>query len=415
MKFRSFLSETEGQTKIKQHETLNPKLWDGEVLKPEVAKALLRIAGKFIETLKLPMDAIRDIVFTGSNCAYTYTKLSDADVHVEIDPGMLADCEDCRVDSEACFQAMKTLWNEQHDISVMGVPVELYATAQMQNVIQNAGAYSLAKSQWIQKPNREQGEWSQEQVESKVRPLRGEIEQLISSNANDQSALLELHAKIMRMRQSGLQSGGELSLENLAFKKLRDEGLIKKLREQIQRAEDDELSIHEGLTPNDPKFRAWLSDTHERAAEVKARDEKIKKVFGDAQAAINDSDKQMDKISDELTAIVLKDGPLDSLKFLQSARKRDYRPETPLINVLDWTLDDDEVEEHQEAVAWYREHYEDVDDLLVAYQHRLQEAEKKFDKLKLVLDWRRYSNYPYFKADIFFMKSNFAKHKKKLV
>jgi hypothetical protein len=47
----------------------------------------------------------------------------------------------------------------------------------------------------------------------------------------------------MNMRQSGLEKGGELSLENLAFKYLRNNGYIEKLKETITSSFDKIYSI----------------------------------------------------------------------------------------------------------------------------------------------------------------------------
>ena len=42
--------------------------------------------------------------------------------------------------------------------------------------------------------------------------------------------------KIMKMRKEGLAREGEFSVENLAFKKLRNEGYIEKIIELISKA-----------------------------------------------------------------------------------------------------------------------------------------------------------------------------------
>lgn len=249
MKFASFIKEADFDSKIDYHEELNPKLWmmagdrsGGErspTLKPEVMDALDKIAKKFIEALKLPQDVIRDVVLTGSNCNYNYTALSDLDIHIEVD---INGCPTCSIDSEDCIQAKKTLWNDKHDIEIYGIPVEMYATSNIGDVIAGAGAFSLTKMQWITLPKKENVTWSQAAVNSKAEEISKEIDQLVSSSA-DEASLQELHAKIMRMRQSGLKSGGEFSLENLTFKALRNNGYVQKLRAQIQKAEDDNLSL----------------------------------------------------------------------------------------------------------------------------------------------------------------------------
>ena len=52
-------------------------------------------------------------------------------------------------------------------------------------------------------------------------------------------------SNIRRLRQAGLEQGGEHSVENLAFKLLRARGQIDKLRKYIDKMESASLSIGE--------------------------------------------------------------------------------------------------------------------------------------------------------------------------
>jgi hypothetical protein len=52
-------------------------------------------------------------------------------------------------------------------------------------------------------------------------------------------------SSIRRLRQAGLEKGGEYSVENLAFKLLRTQGKIDKLRTHIDRLQSSELSLKE--------------------------------------------------------------------------------------------------------------------------------------------------------------------------
>jgi hypothetical protein len=48
---------------------------------------------------------------------------------------------------------------------------------------------------------------------------------------------------LKRLRQTGLASGGEFSVENLAYKLLRSRGQIDKLHKHLQRLKDARLSL----------------------------------------------------------------------------------------------------------------------------------------------------------------------------
>ena len=85
MRFLEYVSAQDVKLKFAYHDELNPKLWDGDKLKPEVAKHLLELSELFEEFLKLPDLKVVDRIFTGSNANYNWTSLSDIDLHLVID------------------------------------------------------------------------------------------------------------------------------------------------------------------------------------------------------------------------------------------------------------------------------------------------------------------------------------------
>ena len=66
------------------HDTLEPRVWEGEKLKPEIRDALLQIAKDFIEGLPVEVD-IEDITLTGSLANYNWSNYSDVDLHIIVD------------------------------------------------------------------------------------------------------------------------------------------------------------------------------------------------------------------------------------------------------------------------------------------------------------------------------------------
>ena len=106
-------------------ETLNPEIWDNVVtdspkLKPQVRRALLMIAGEFMEYLGENLF-IDDVTFTGSLANYNWSKYSDIDLHLFVDFSQF-DEEDVEVYKEL-FQLQKTLFNTTHNLSVYGFAV----------------------------------------------------------------------------------------------------------------------------------------------------------------------------------------------------------------------------------------------------------------------------------------------------
>lgn len=223
---------------IKYHSELNPKAWIGTTIKPEVRDRLLEIAEIFIDYLNLPELEIKDIVLTGSNANYNWTQFSDFDVHVIVDYRALA-AENLVAE---LFRAKKELWNQAHDITIKQHDVELYVEDSAQPPV-SQGIYSLQNDKWIKQPSYSVPDINDAAVESKVIDLMEMIDHLIETDSDDAESYQMLADKISKMRKAGLVRGGEYSVENLAFKVLRNEGYLDKLHDAKTKAMDRMLTI----------------------------------------------------------------------------------------------------------------------------------------------------------------------------
>ena len=212
---------------MKFHDELNPKLWDkvddNYELKSEVADKLKEIADAFIEYLEVDEDAIKDVVITGSSASYNYTPHSDLDLHLKVDYDKVH--EDCPI-VQGYLWALKASFNKDHDISIYGVPVEVYAEPLDEDTVHN-GLYSLWQGKWIDIPKKIPPTDNDSAVESKYKELAEAVDRIEDSEVAE-----ELLDKIYNMRKAGLNEVGEFSTENLAFKKLRDNGYLDKLRKK---------------------------------------------------------------------------------------------------------------------------------------------------------------------------------------
>ena len=226
---------------MKFHDELNQKLFNKEELKPEVKEKLKEIAEAFIDYLEVNKDAIKDVVITGSSVSYNYTKYSDIDLHLKVDYDLIH--EDCPI-VEGYLWASKSTFYKDHDITIYGIPVEVYAESIEEDTVHN-GLYSLWQDKWIDKPNKIPPTDNDSAILSKYNELKEAADRI-----QDSEVASELIDKIYQMRKAGLQEAGEFSTENLAFKKLRDEGIIERLREMKKQKIDKELSLesyNEGL------------------------------------------------------------------------------------------------------------------------------------------------------------------------
>ena len=223
---------------VKFNDKLNPRIWGAdEKMRPEVREQLLRIADDFREFLGIDVE-VKDITVSGSNAAYTYTPHSDIDLHLVVD---LPEADSNEVYREL-FDAKKYAYNDMHDIKIGGYDVELYVQDANKRH-HSQGIYSLMNNDWVAVPKRRRPDVDDISVKSKFEDLGHRIESAIKSQDYDKiSAMAE---KIREYRQAGLDAHGEFGPENLAFKILRTQGLIKQLYDARNEAKDELLSLDE--------------------------------------------------------------------------------------------------------------------------------------------------------------------------
>lgn len=215
------------------HHELNPVLWDNNRLRSEVRFKLIKIAKHFAEYLNVPRLHLKDVTLSGSSAGYNYSSYSDIDLHLVVS----------KTDgNDELFTAKKNLYNSEHNLAINNIPVELYVQPADQKH-HSAGIYSVLDDQWIIEPVHEEPTISPKDIKAKARSYAGKINSAIRSNN------LEKCRKAMddlkRLRKAGLESNGEQSVENLAFKLLRARGQIDKLRKYITKLESAELSLRE--------------------------------------------------------------------------------------------------------------------------------------------------------------------------
>ena len=214
------------------HHELNPILWDNNRLRPEVRQKLLEIARHFTLYLNVPRLYLKDVTLSGSSAGYNYSEYSDIDLHLVVN----------KLESEELFTAKKNLYNSQHDLHIQGIPVELYVQPADQPH-HSAGIYSVLDDKWINEPVHEEPTIDPKDIKSKARNYAAKINLALRSNSIAQSQ--EVMDELKRLRKAGLESSGEQSVENLAFKLLRARGQIEKLRKYITKLESAQLSLGE--------------------------------------------------------------------------------------------------------------------------------------------------------------------------
>jgi len=225
------------------NETLNQKFWsEDNKFDPDIREKLLSIADDFISKLKLQGVAIDNITLTGSNSNYNYNEYSDLDVHV------LIDFKDINDDEELVKKALdgqRFVWNLRHNVKLRGHDVEMYIQDKDEPHVAS-GLYSLADDKWITKPSYDPPSIDIRDVFKKANAIETDIkilkEKILDARGKEAEELHEraksLKEKISKMRQRGLAREGEFSVENLAFKVLRNSEVIGDLIDLVSASYD---------------------------------------------------------------------------------------------------------------------------------------------------------------------------------
>ena len=232
---------------LRPKDELNPELWDeNKKLHDDVRDRLLDIAEKFIKPTLGATATIKDITFTGSLANYNYSDLSDIDLHIIID---FADINKDKEIVKKYFNAVKALWNSLHDIRIKGFEVEAYVQG-TDEPHTSTGVYSVQDDRWLKEPTQTEADIDEDSISNKSDSLIDQIEQALKLMEEDspKEALdraESLMEKIKKLRKAGLETSGEYSVENLAFKTLRNTGYLKKLSDLKREAYDKLMSLDE--------------------------------------------------------------------------------------------------------------------------------------------------------------------------
>ena len=236
---------------IEKHTTLNSKLFTKEeMLKDRVRDKMLEIVDEFIENLKEQDIKVKvdDVLFIGSNASYNYTKNSDIDLHI------LTDTKATKYDPEvaaALYGAYRTLFNKQLDIKLFDIPVEIFVETEDSVRVSN-GVYSVKKNKWIKKPVHEDiPDYDKDALNTLVSKWENKCKVLLddmnADKLDDEKKVVKMLEDIYeKLRKKGI-SKGEYSLENLAFKELRNKGYLDKFKNGKNDLVSKRLSLEERL------------------------------------------------------------------------------------------------------------------------------------------------------------------------
>jgi len=220
---------------------LNPKVWISGKLASTIRSKLMEIVDDFLDEDR-DLIKVTDVTITGSLANFNWSKYSDIDLHILADFGEQASVK------KKLFDYKRRMWNNQHEVKIEGFDVEVYVQDHKEPHY-STGVYSVLHNKWLVEPAMKARDFDMRAVESKADCLANRIAHVkeLIDDAQFKEAIdtaTALMAKLKKQRSAGLASGGEFSVENLAFKLLRRRGDIEKLLTLKREAYDCMKSVN---------------------------------------------------------------------------------------------------------------------------------------------------------------------------
>ena len=226
---------TKLQEAIEVHDILNPKLWDeNNNLRPEVYDKMVDIYEEFIRFIDIPLNIV-DVEIVGSNASYNYNENSDIDLHV------IVNSEVNYVDKEILrlfYNSKKGSFNDDYDLSIDGIPDELYIEDVKDGNATN-GRFSILKNEWVMFPK---------PITYEIPDITDTLNTWLENASNliagtDEQGILDFINEIYMMRKLGLAEDGEASVGNLVFKELRNMNILGDLKDRYYELKSADLSL----------------------------------------------------------------------------------------------------------------------------------------------------------------------------
>lgn len=216
------------------HDTLNPKLWDGDKLKSDVREAALEVADTFMKDLEIQFTPV-DILLLGSNASYNYTDHSDLDLHLVANYDLMDASPEI---VQAMYNSARAQFNKNYDITIKGIGVELYVEDVHTSTISN-GIYSVMHDEWIKYPLKI--EVPDVDLEPELSDTYDMVNEAIAEYNLD--AIDDTINELYRMRKNSIAVDGEYGKGNLIFKEIRNAGLLDELKVARLELLSSELSL----------------------------------------------------------------------------------------------------------------------------------------------------------------------------
>lgn len=211
-----------------RYDELNPNVWAMGKMHPDIRAILMKNAKHFLEFSEFDdVSDIEDIILTGSIANYNWNEHSDFDLHIMIDMAKLEKKYGPKF--ALLCDVQRKLYKLTREVYVKGHEVELYFQDSNEEHV-STGIYSIMNDKWIIEPQVMEVTIESDDLDELIAQWESDIDDLINDPHATAVSYEMLMKKLVNFRKRGLAEVGELSLENMTFKSLRNSGHIERLQ-----------------------------------------------------------------------------------------------------------------------------------------------------------------------------------------
>lgn len=206
---------------------LEPRLWNGTDLKPEVRERSLEIVDRIVATSGIPGLTVDTVELFGSNASYEYDEASDFGIHVFTHSGALSPKD---LDAVLGLLSDDVERRQEGRILFNGIPLEVIFHSERTEdyrPVPGIGQYSLSEGRWIERPVQQPDRFDRNQMAIDMASFIGKYNALVSDYGRDKagfacSRLGDLDDEMSVYRNTGFANGsGSRSTQNLTYRALR--------------------------------------------------------------------------------------------------------------------------------------------------------------------------------------------------
>lgn len=206
---------------------LDPRLWNGTDLKPEVRDRSLMIVDRIIATSGVPGLTVDSVEVFGSNASYEYDDASDFGIHVFTHSAALAGAE---LDGVLRLLNDDVERRQEGRITFNGVPLEVTFHGGRGDTYRREpgiGQYSVSLDRWIEKPVQQPDHFDRARMAADMKTHIARYNALVSDYGRDREGFDcarfgDLDEELSNYRNTDFAKGfGSRSTSNLVYRALR--------------------------------------------------------------------------------------------------------------------------------------------------------------------------------------------------